>query len=57
MQSLWTSNVTVMRVTEEGFERTEVIPGNIIPEKLNDLKLTKLRENSNRWSRWKHCIE
>ena len=36
MQSLWTSNVTVMRVTEEGFERTEVIPGNIVPEKLDN---------------------
>ena len=44
MQSLWTPNVTVMRVTEEGFERTEVIPGNIIPEKLNEDEINKIRE-------------
>ena len=44
MQSLWTPNVTVMRVTEEGFERTEVIPGNIIPEKLNEEEINKIRE-------------
>ena len=36
MQSLWTPNVKVMRVTEEGFESTEVIPGNLTPEKLNE---------------------
>ena len=46
MQSLWTPNVTVMRVTEEGFERTEVIPGNIIPEKLNEDEINKIRERS-----------
>ena len=44
MQSLWTPNITVMIVTEEGFERTEVIPGNIIPEKLNDDEINKIRE-------------
>ncbi len=44
MQSLWTPNVTVMIVTEEGFERTEVIPGNIIPEKLNNKEIDKIRE-------------
>ncbi len=44
MQSLWTSNVTVMTVNEEGFERTEVIPSNIIPEKLNDIEIDKIRE-------------
>ena len=44
MQSLWTPNITVMRVTEEGFERTEVIPGNIIPEKLNEIEIEKIRE-------------
>ncbi len=44
MQSLWTPNVTVMRVTEEGFERTEVIPGNIIPERLNEDEINKIRE-------------
>ncbi len=44
MQSLWTPNITVMIVTEEGFERTEVIPGNIIPEKLNDYEIDKIRE-------------
>ncbi len=44
MQSLWTPNITVMIVTEEGFERTEVIPGNIIPEKLNDNEIDKIRE-------------
>ena len=44
MQSLWTPNITVMRVTEEGFERTEVIPGNIIPEKLNEIEIDKIRE-------------
>ena len=44
MQSLWTPNITVMIVTEEGFERTEVIPGNIIPEKLNDEEINKIRE-------------
>ena len=44
MQSLWTPNITVMIVTEEGFERTEVIPGNIIPEKLNDNEIEKIRE-------------
>tara|TARA_B100001057_G_scaffold457654_1_gene506164 strand:+ start:1544 stop:4222 length:2679 start_codon:yes stop_codon:yes gene_type:complete len=44
MQSLWTSNVTVMTVNEEGFERTEVIPGNISPEKLNEVEIDKIRE-------------
>ena len=44
MQSLWTSNVTVMRVTEEGFERTEVIPGNVAPEQLNAIEIDKIRE-------------
>ena len=41
MKSLWTSNVRVMRVTEEGFEATTVIPGNITPQELdeNEIKI------------------
>ena len=37
MQSLWTPNVKVMRVTEEGFESTEVIPGNLTIYQINIL--------------------
>ena len=44
MQSLWTPNVKVMRVTEEGFESTEVIPGNLTPEKLNETEINKIKE-------------
>ena len=44
MQSLWTPNVKVMRVTEEGFESTEVIPGNLTPEKLNESEINKIKE-------------
>ena len=44
MQSLWTPNVRVMRVTEEGFESTEIIPGNITPEKLDQDQIQKIRE-------------
>ena len=44
MQSLWSPNITVMRVTEEGFERTAVIPGDIIPEELNQIEIDKIRE-------------
>ena len=44
MQSLWTPNVKVMRVTEEGFESTEVIPGNLTPEKLSNEEIDKIKE-------------
>ncbi len=44
MQSLWTPNVKVMRVTEEGFESTEVIPGNLTPEKLTEDEINKIKE-------------
>ena len=44
MQSLWTPNVKVMRVTEEGFESTEVIPGNLTPEKLSPNEIEKIKE-------------
>ena len=44
MQSLWTPNVKVMRVTEEGFESTEVIPGNLTPEKLSVEEINKIKE-------------
>ena len=44
MQSLWTPNVKVMRVTEEGFESTEVIPGNLTPDKLNETEISKIKE-------------
>ena len=33
-----------MRVTEEGYEATAVIPGNIIPEDLNDSEIQKIKE-------------
>ena len=44
MQSLWTPNVKVMRVTEEGFESTEVIPGNLTPDKLSKEEIDKIKE-------------
>ena len=44
MQSLWTPNVRVLRVTEEGFESTEVIPGNLTPEKLTEIEINKIKE-------------
>ena len=44
MQSLWTPNVRVLRVTEEGFESTEVIPGNLTPEKLSETEINKIKE-------------
>ena len=44
MKSLWTSNVKAMRVTEEGFESTEVIPGNLTPDKLNEDEIRKIKE-------------
>ncbi len=44
MQSLWTPNVRVLRVTEEGFESTEVIPGNLTPENLTEVEINKIKE-------------
>ena len=44
MQSLWTPNVKVMRVTEEGFESTESHSGNLTPEKLSDDEINKIKE-------------
>ena len=44
MQSLWTPNVRVLRVTEEGFESTEVIPGNLTPSKLSQIEIDKIKE-------------
>ena len=44
LQSLWTPNVRVLRVTEEGFESTEVIPGNLTPDKLSEDEINKIRE-------------
>ncbi len=44
MQSLWTPNIRVMRVTEEGFESSEVIPGTIIPEKLTPEIIENIKE-------------
>ena len=44
LTSLWTPNVRVLRVTEEGYEATAVIPGNIIPEDLNDSEIQKIKE-------------
>ena len=44
LTSLWTPNVRVLRVTEEGYEATAVIPGNIIPEDLNDAEIQKIKE-------------
>ena len=44
MQSLWTSNVKVMRVTEWGFESTEVIPGDLTPDKLNKENINLIKE-------------
>ena len=44
MQSLWTPNVRVLRVTEEGFESTEVIPGNLTPSKLSKEEIDKIKE-------------
>ena len=44
MQSLWSPNVRVLRVTEEGFESTEVIPGNLTPEKLSGTEINKIKE-------------
>ena len=44
MKSLWTSNVRVMRVTEEGFEATTVIPGNITPQELDENEIKNIRD-------------
>ena len=44
LTSLWTPNVRVLRVTEEGYEASPVIPGNIIPEDLNDEEIEKIKE-------------
>ena len=44
LTSLWTPNVRVLRVTEEGYEASPVIPGNIIPEDLNDDEIEKIKE-------------
>ncbi|MFL2890799.1 MAG: RND family transporter [Candidatus Pelagibacterales bacterium] len=44
LTSLWTPNVRVLRVTEEGYEASPVIPGNIIPENLNDDEIEKIKE-------------
>ena len=44
MKSLWTSNTRVMRVTEEGFEATTVIPGNITPQELTDGEIKNIRD-------------
>jgi predicted RND superfamily exporter protein len=44
LTSLWTPNVRVLRVTEEGYEASPVIPGNIIPEDLNDIEIEKIKE-------------
>ena len=44
MKSLWTSNTRVMRVTEEGFEATTVIPGNITPQELTDSEIKNIRD-------------
>ena len=44
LTSLWTPNVRVLRVTEEGFEASPVIPGNITAEKLNDIEIQKIKE-------------
>ena len=58
LTSLWTPNVRVLRVTEEGYEATAVIPGNIIPEDLNDCRDTEnKRTNTNWWTRWKNCFK
>ena len=44
MTSLWSPNIRVMRVTEEGFEATTVIPGDIIPEELDDDEILRIRD-------------
>ena len=44
MQSLWTPNIRVMRVTEEGFESSEVIPGTVIPENLTPQIIENIKE-------------
>ena len=44
MQSLWTPNIRVMRVTEEGFESSEVIPGTVTPESLTPDIIESIKE-------------
>ena len=44
LTSLWTPNIRVLRVTEEGYEASPVIPGNIIPKDLNNLEIEKIKE-------------
>ena len=44
LTSLWTPNIRVLRVTEEGYEASAVIPGNIIPEDLNEAEIQKIKE-------------
>ncbi len=44
MQSLWTPNIRVMRVTEEGFESSEVIPGTVMPANLTPEIIENIKE-------------
>jgi predicted RND superfamily exporter protein len=44
MQSLWTPNIRVMRVTEEGFESSEVIPSTVMPANLTPEIIENIKE-------------
>ncbi len=44
--SLWTPNTRVLGVTEEGFKAEDVIGGDITPERLDDGRIERIRQNA-----------
>src|SRR5690606_15941258 len=44
--SLWTPNTRVLGVTEEGFKAEDVIGGDITPDRLDDGRIERIRNNA-----------
>lgn len=44
--SLWTPNTRVLGVTEEGFKAEDVIGGDITPDRLDDGRIERIRQNA-----------
>ena len=48
VQSLWTPNIRVYELTEEGFQAEDVIDGTVTPDALNAEKITVIRDRAAR---------
>ena len=46
VQSIWTPNVFVNEITEEGFRADPLVPGTVTPEALDEVTIAKIQEST-----------